>query len=77
MLDAGNLLELALDEKNGITQALTDHQRHVGYVEFIGEATLNGMTYAIMSALTGHRAHVWGHLTLLRMATVERASAWK
>ncbi len=34
-----------------ITQAIIDHHQHVGYVEFFGEAVLDGMTHAIMNQL--------------------------
>ncbi len=75
-LDASNLLEPALDEKNGITQALIDHQRHVGYVEFIGESVLNGMTHAIMSALTSTTPGVWAPY-VTQNGNARGTSAWK
>jgi hypothetical protein len=34
-----------------ITQDLVDHNRRVGYIEFIGEAVLDGMTHQIMNEL--------------------------
>jgi hypothetical protein len=53
-----------------ITQAVIDHHQHVGYVEFIGEAVLDGMTHTIMNQLvnqTGNRGdgctNVFNHQT--------------
>jgi hypothetical protein len=34
-----------------LTQAIIDHHQHVGYVEFFGEAVLDGMTHTIMNQL--------------------------
>jgi len=53
-LDASNLLEPSINDTTarvGITTALIEHQRHVGYVEFIGEAGGNHMSQPSGSTL--------------------------
>lgn len=40
-----------------ITQGVIDYQKHAGYVEFIGEAVLDGMTTPIMNALLNNASH--------------------
>jgi hypothetical protein len=47
-------------EADIITANLLDYQKHMGYVEFIGEAVLDGMDHKIMSVLLGaDNAGVW------------------
>jgi hypothetical protein len=75
-LDASNLLEPTVNEQNGITQALINHQRNVGYVEFIGEATLNNMTHDIMNALIGETPGVWAPY-VTENGNRRGTSAWK
>jgi hypothetical protein len=62
-IDANNLLEPKADDlvKAGIADAsgIIGLQRKWGYVEFIGEAILNGMDHKIMDALTGSNPGVW------------------
>ncbi|MCP4698135.1 MAG: hypothetical protein GY862_14975 [Gammaproteobacteria bacterium] len=48
-MDADNAPELA-----ALSQTDADYNRSLGYVEFIGEAVLDGMTSAHMDALLGH-----------------------
>lgn len=40
-------------------QAIIDYQKHTGYVEFIGEAVLNGLDYNIMEILLGNNPGAW------------------
>jgi len=75
-LDASNLLEPTVNEQSGITQALINHQRNVGYVEFIGEATLNNMTHDIMNALTSGNPGVWAPY-VTENGNRRGTSAWK
>ncbi len=75
-LDASNLLEPAVNQQAGITQALIDHQRNVGYVEFIGEATLNNMTHEIMNALISENPGVWAPY-VTENGNRRGTSAWK
>jgi len=73
-LDASNLLEPTVTPQ--ITQALIDHQRNVGYVEFIGEATLNNMTDEIMNALISGNPGVWAPY-VTENGNRRGTSAWK
>jgi len=75
-LDASNLLEPTVNEKVGITQALIEHQRHVGYVEFIGEAVLNHMSHEIMNALISTAPGNWASY-VTKNGNGRGTSAWK
>ncbi len=72
-LDDSDLLIPKADST--ITQALIEHQRHVGYVEFIGEAVLDGMTHAIMQALVDNPG-VWAPYVTSN-GNQHGTSAWK
>jgi hypothetical protein len=64
-----------------VSQAVIDYQTHVGYIEFIGEAVLDGMTQPIMNQLvtqTGTRdgicSNVFNHQT--KFYTGRGTNAW-
>jgi hypothetical protein len=40
-------------------QGIIEYQRHMGYIEFIGEAVLEGMDYNIMQILLGNNPGAW------------------
>jgi hypothetical protein len=46
-----------------ISQAIIDHHQHVGYVEFFGEAVLDGMTHTIMNQLVSQTGNKGGGCT--------------
>jgi hypothetical protein len=78
-LDASNLLEPSVNDANtkaGITQALIEHQRHVGYVEFIGEAVLNHMSHSIMNTLISDNPGSWKNYVTTN-GNGRGTSAWK
>jgi hypothetical protein len=75
-LDASNLLEPTVNERVGITQALIEHQRHVGYVEFIGEAVLNHMSHEVMNALISTAPGNWASYVTTN-GNARGTSAWK
>jgi hypothetical protein len=78
-LDPSNLLEPRVNEQNtkvGITPALIEHQRHVGYVEFIGEAVLNHMSHPIMNTLTSGNPGNWASY-VTKNGNGRGTSAWK
>ncbi|GEM_PF-844055 len=41
-------------------QAVIDHHKTMGYVEFIGEAVLDGLNYQIMEILLSNNPGIWG-----------------
>jgi len=75
-LDASNLLEPTVNEKVGISQALIEHQRHVGYVEFIGEAVLDHMSHAVMNTLISDNPSSWKNYVTTN-GNAKGTSAWK
>jgi hypothetical protein len=78
-LDPSNMLEPTINEQNkkvGITDALIEHQRHVGYIEFIGEAVLNHMSHPIMDVLTSNSPGNWKSY-VTKNGNGRGTSAWK
>lgn len=49
----------AAGEVGALSQAVIDHQMNMGYVEFIGEAVLEGLDYNIMEILLGSNPGSW------------------
>ena len=58
-------------------QAIIDYHTHMGYVEFIGEAVLDGLDYNIMEILLGNNPGEWRrHQTTIFSRRGTNAWAW-